>query len=94
MKELGRFDPDLEMFIVDKPVDPSMNHLRDLRRRAERNEFGYSPYSVPKGGYVFRLSDPEIKKYAMQQADVELKPTIGLRKGDALMAHIAKHGDY
>lgn len=91
MKELGRFDPDLEMFVVDKPADPNMDHLRLLRFQAERGDFGPRPLSVPRGDNVFRLSTPEIRRYAMVQAD--LTP-LGVLKGNALLAHIAKTGDY
>lgn len=94
MKELGRFDPDLEMFVADRPAETSMDHLRLLRFQAERGDFGPKPLSVPRGDNIFRLTNPEIKKYAMIQADAELKPQIGLAKAGALMAHIARNGDY
>ncbi len=94
MKELGRFDPDLQMFVVSKPADSDMNHLRDLRRRAEKGEFGPKPLSIPRGENLFRLSNVEIKKYAMIQAEAELKPSIGARRAAALEDHIAHNGDY
>jgi len=87
MKELGRFDPDLEMFVEPKPLTPRINHLRDLRRRAEKGEFGPKPLSVPRGDNVFRLSDIEIRNYAMLQGDKELKP-------ETPTDRVAKTGDY
>lgn len=85
MKELGRFDTALEMFVRD-PVDPSMNHLKFLRGLAEQGKFGYKPYSAPRGDYLFKLQDKEIFKYAMQQADQT--PDSKMRQ------HLAANGDY
>lgn len=73
MKELGRFDTDLEMF-VREPVDPDMNHLRFLRGLAEKGKFGPRPLSVPKGANIFRLRQNELLGYAMEQGDQELNP--------------------
>ncbi len=73
MKELGRYDTDLQMF-VEKPREVNMNHLRFMRDLMEKGKFGRQPIGVPKGEFVFRLSDPEIRRYAMMQGDQELKP--------------------
>lgn len=55
------------------PRDPDINHLRFLRDLMEKRKFGRPPAGVPKGEFVFRLNDAEIRKYAMQQGDQELK---------------------
>ena len=85
MKELGRFDPDHEMFV--EPVKtPDINHLIFLRSLAEQGKFGYAPYSGPRGDNVFRLSNVEIKKHALLEAD---------RMNDRKMRqHLAANGDY
>lgn len=85
MKELGRFDPNLQMF-VEKPKVASIDHLKFLRFKAERGDFGYKPYSTPRGDNLFRLSNDEIAKYAIQQADQT--PDQKLRQ------HIAANGSY
>lgn len=87
MREIGRFDTDIQMF-VEAPRVANMNHLRFLRKLAEKGAFGPKPVSVPKGENVFRLSMGEIGKYAMQQGDQELKPDQKMRQ------HMAANGDY
>lgn len=87
MKELGRFDVDLQMF-VEKPREANMQHLTFLRKLAEKGTFGPKPLSVPRGDNVFRMSLGDINKYAMQQADQELKPDQKMRQ------HLAANGDY
>ena len=87
MKELDRYDYDLQMF-VDTPRNPDIGYLRLLRFQAERGDFGYKPISVPRGDNVFRLTDAEIRKYAMQEADS--KPPLEL----AIQRHIASTGGY
>lgn len=72
MKEI-RIDHDLHM-VIEPPRDSGMNHLRFLRFKAERGDFGPKPLSVPRGDNVFRLTSPEIKAYAMIQGDQELPP--------------------
>lgn len=86
MKEIGRYDTSLQMF-VEKPHEVDMNHLRFMRFKAERGDFGYKPVSVPRGDYLFRLSDTEIRAYAMVQADTE-KPQ------SPLEVHIERTGGY
>lgn len=86
-KELGRFDGDHEMF-VREPVDPDMNHLRFLRFKADRGDFGPKPLSVPKGANIFRLRQNELQSYAMQQGDQELTVDQKMRQ------HFAANGDY
>lgn len=94
MKELGRFDPDNGGMFVEEPHDfKSMNHIRDLRRRAERGEFGPKPLSVPRGELVFRLEVDEIADYVQKEKRAR-KPAFGLTKSQALLAHIARTGDY
>lgn len=78
---------DLQMF-VEQPKQADINHLKFLRGLAEKGSFGYRPYSVPRGEFVFKLPDQEIFKYAMQQADKELKPDQKMRQ------HMAANGDY
>lgn len=73
-KEIGRYDSDLQMFVEPKPLVPRMNHIRELRWRAENGLTSNRPMSGPRGDLVFNLTDVEIKNYAMQQADKELKP--------------------
>lgn len=73
MEKPGPYDADIHQFI-DPPREPRINHLRDLRLRAEKGEFGPKPISIPRGAFVFRLTVAEIHKYAMQQGDAELKP--------------------
>ena len=73
MKELGPYDTSLQMF-VEKPHEASMNHLRFMRRLMESGKFGRPPLSVPRGDNFFRLSDVEIRDYAMQQADAQPAP--------------------
>lgn len=68
IKELGRYDTDIQMF-VEAPRDPKMSHIRFLRGLAEKGAFGPKPLSVPRGDLLFKLSDQEIFKYAMVQAD-------------------------
>lgn len=86
MKELGPFDPNLEMFVDKKRDFKSMNHIRELRWRAEQGLFGPKPLSMPRGELLFRLSDGEIKEYALREADK--LPVQALRQ------HLAANGDY
>lgn len=91
-REIGQYDSDLQMF-VDKPRVSDMNHLRFLRRLMEAGKFGRFPVSVPKGENVFRMTNAEIRKYAMIEADAELKyapPALPETPTD----RIAKTGDY
>lgn len=81
-------DHDLHMVREPQKEFKSMNHLRALRFQAERGDFGPLPISVPKGDLVFRLTDGEIKKYAMQQADDQVKSESKMRQ------HLAANGDY
>lgn len=82
--ELGRFDTETQMFV--EPVhDVDMPHLRFHRWIAERE--GRS-ISTPRGENLFRLSNPEIKRYAMIEADSKLPITLAIKE------HIAKTGGY
>lgn len=85
MRELGRFDTALQMF-VEKPKEADINHLRFMRFRAERGDFGYKPVSVPRGDFLFKLTDAEIRAYAMIQADTE--------KPQSPLEAVALNGDY
>lgn len=79
-------DHDLHM-VRETPKDiKSMNHLRELRWRMEKGFYGRQPIGVPKGDLVFRLTDVEIKKYAMQQADN--------MTDQKMRQHLAANGDY
>lgn len=90
MKELGRFDPDLEMF-VEAMKEPDIKHLTFIRRLAERNVFGHLPLSVPKGEQVFKMSNADVRRYAMIQGNQELKPT---ESQGGVLDHVARTGDY
>lgn len=68
------------------PVDPDMKHLQFLRDLAEKGKFDNKPFSAPRGDNLFRLSSPEIAKYALQQANQ--MPDQKLRQ------HLAASGDY
>lgn len=68
MKELGRYDTELQMF-VEPPRDSSMNHLIFMRGLMEQGKFGRQPLSQPRGDNIFRLTDSQIKDYAMKEAD-------------------------
>jgi hypothetical protein len=68
MKELGKYDSALQMF-VEKPREVDMSGLRFLRFLAERGRFSNRPLSVPMGDNVKKLTEPEIRDYAMKQAD-------------------------
>lgn len=85
MRELGKYDTSLQMF-VETPRDADMNHLRFMRRLAEAGKFSNRPLSIPKGADLFRLTNVEIAAYAMQQADQT--PDQKLRQ------HIAASGGY
>ena len=69
-RELGRYDTEIQMF-VESPHEANMNHLRFMRRLMEAGKFDRKPLSMPRGDNVFRLSDVEIRDYAMQQADAQ-----------------------
>lgn len=75
------------------PRDPDIGHLLFLRKLSEKGKLEHIPLSVPRGENLFRCDNETIRHYAMIQADA-LKPSIGTRKADALIAHIAKYGDY
>ena len=72
MTEIGKFDTGLGMFVAKEPLEPKITHLRELRWRAEKGYFGHLPLSTPRGANLFKLTDEEIKYYAMKQADTEL----------------------
>ncbi len=81
-KELGPYDTELQMFV--QPVrEPSINHLRFLRRLAEAGKFSHRPFSAPRGEYVARLTDPEIKSYVISDTK---------SKALALREHVAATG--
>lgn len=66
MREIERFDSNLGMFV--HPVrESSMNHLRELRWRAENGYFDRFPFSIPRGDNFFRLTSTEIVHYARQE---------------------------
>lgn len=92
-KEIGRFDPDLEMFIEAKK-EPSIRHLTFLRQLAEKGKFGHYPLSVPKGEQVFKMPDAEVRRYAMIQGNQELKPQPPTESQGGINDHVAKTGDY
>lgn len=88
MREIGRYDTEMQQF-VEAPKVANMNHLRFLRKLAEKGVFGPKPVSVPKGENVFRLRQNELTTYAMQQGDQELQtPDQKMRQ------HMAANGDY
>lgn len=61
-KEIGRYCTETQMFV--EPVrEPSIGHLKMLRFQADRGDFGIKPLSMPKGDYLFRLSDAEIVEH-------------------------------
>lgn len=87
MKEIGRFDGhDGGQFVEPTRDFKSMNHIRELRWRAEQGFYGPKPLSMPRGQLLFRLSDVEIKEYALREAD---KLPV-----EALRQHLAANGDY
>lgn len=86
MREIGRYCTETQMF-VEKPRELDVNHLRFMRFRIERGDFGRQPLSVPRGDALFKLSDVEIRKYAMQQADQE--PSFDQK----MKQHIAANGE-
>lgn len=89
MREIGRFDGHDGGQFVEPPKDfKSMNHIQELRWRAEQGFFGPKPLSAPRGELLFRLSDQEIKNYAMKQADSSLPADQKIRQ------HLAANGDY
>lgn len=83
MKEIGKYDTELKMF-VEKPKEANIGHLKLLRFQAERGDFGYKPYSMPRGDNLFRLSDIEIARYAKTDQTPDQK----------LRQHIAANGSY
>lgn len=84
---MKKFEMDNDLHMIKEPAkNANMNHLRFLRGLAERGVFGYQPVSPPRGEYVRHLTDAEIGRYAMQEAD-QMKP-------QALREHIAKSGGY
>lgn len=85
---MPNYEVDNDIHMVKEPVKDfkSTNHLRELRWRMEKGRYGRQPIGVPKGDLVFRLSDLEIKKYALQQADQI--------SDEKIRQHIAANGDY
>lgn len=82
-KQIG-WSLDLQMPIYEARK-PDMGHLKFLRDLAEKGKFSVKPYSQPRGGDVFRLTDEEIKQYVMKALPEPVRP---------LLEHIANTGGY
>ena len=81
MSEIGKYDSALQMF-VEKPRVADINHLRFLRFKADRGDFGPKPMSAPKGEYLFKLTDHEIVDHiAKQSREEKLRAHIALTGG-------------
>lgn len=66
MKEIRRYCTETQMFV--EPVkEPRIGHLKMLRFQADRGDFGIKPLSMPKGDYLFRLSDAEIVDHVARE---------------------------
>lgn len=85
MTEIGKFDTEVQMF-VEPPHDARMNHLLFFRELMDRGKFGRKPLSTPRGEFVFRLSDQQIKKFAMSDANQSTD--------EKIRQHIAATGSY
>ncbi len=82
MRELGRYDTSLQMFV--RPMQEcDIGHLIMLRKQAEKGRFGPLPLSQPRGDYLFKMPPSEIVRYAIQQT-----------REEALRSHIINNGGY
>lgn len=92
MRELGRYDSALQMF-VEQPRSVDMGRLKFLRWLGERGRLEHKIAGAPRGEFLFNLTSEEIARHVSIEKRSK-QPAFGLSKGEALRRHLEQHGDY